>query len=109
MSVTPENALAPQLAVKAALSRVSFGSCQCGDVGYRITGQPFRMVDCPMLFVPTRLFHWTRGESQVVSYRLPGPTAYATAYCRRCGGDVPRVTRGVVVVPADGVKAAEGN
>ena len=82
-------------------------------MGYRITGQPLRMVDCrcerccrehgearaPHLFVPARQFRWTRGESQVVSYRLPGPTSFATAYCRRCGGDVPRVTRGLVVVP----------
>ncbi|MEJ0036668.1 MAG: GFA family protein [Gammaproteobacteria bacterium] len=113
MSVTPENALAPDLAMKASLSRVTFGSCLCGDVGYRITGQPLRMVDCqcescsrehsevraPNLFVPARQFRWVRGESQVVSYRLPGPTSFATAYCRRCGGDVPRAVRGLVVVP----------
>ena len=100
MSVTPENALTPDLAVKASLSGVTFGSCQCGDVGYRITGQPLRMVDAPNLFVPARQFRWTRGESQIVSYRLPGPRSFATAYCRRCGGDVPRAARGLVVVPA---------
>jgi hypothetical protein len=113
MSVTPENALPPDLAVKASLSCVTFGSCRCGDVGYRITGQPLRSVRCqcescsgerdatraPSLFVPARLFSWTRGESQIVSYRLPGPRAYSTAYCRRCGADVPRASRGVVVVP----------
>jgi hypothetical protein len=100
MSVTPENALAPDLALKASASCVTFGSCLCGDVGYRITGQPLRMVDTPNLFVPMRQFRWTRGESQIVSYRLPGPRSFATAYCRRCGGDLPRAARGLVVVPA---------
>ena len=115
MSLTPENALAPDLAVKASMSSVTFGSCRCGDVGYRVTGHPLRRVDCqcescsreggaarpPSLFVPARLFRWTRGESQVVSYRLPGPGEYSTAYCRRCGADVPRPSRvGMVLPPA---------
>ncbi len=117
MSVTPENALAPDLALKASRSRVLFGSCLCGDVGYRICGSPLRMVKCDCescrrargvasasnLFVPARQFQWTRGESQVVSYRLPGSgSSFATAFCRRCGSDLPRASRGesVVVVPA---------
>ncbi|MEJ1965976.1 MAG: GFA family protein [Gammaproteobacteria bacterium] len=124
MSVTPENALGPDLAVKAALSRVIYGSCLCGDVGYRISGSPLRMVICDCescrlargaacasnLFVPVRQFRWTRGESQVVSYRLPGPTAFATAFCRRCGGDLPRASRGesVVVVPAGSLDGDPG-
>jgi hypothetical protein len=117
MSVTPEdNALAPELIRRATLSRVMFGSCLCGDVGYRICGAPLRTVHCHCehcepagtaaahpsnLFVPARQFRWTRGESQVVSYRLPGPGAFATAFCRRCGGDLPRASRGesLVVVP----------
>jgi hypothetical protein len=106
MSVTPDNALAPELAVKASLSGVTFGSCPCGDVGYRITGQPLRLVDAAGLFVPLRQFRWVRGESQIVSYRLPGPRSFATAYCRRCGGDVPRVSRGMVVVPPEGPTAS---
>jgi hypothetical protein len=102
MSVTPENALAPELALKASLSQVIYGSCRCGDVGYRITGSPFRMVDCQSLFVPARQFRWTRGESQVVSYRLPGPDSFSTAYCRRCGDDLPRHSRAesVMIVPS---------
>ena len=92
------------------------GSCLCGEVGYRITGTPLQMVNCHCencrrarsaayasnLFVPMKQFHWTRGEQQVVSYRLPGTPSFATAFCRRCGSDLPRVTKGeaVVVVPA---------
>lgn len=92
------------------------GSCLCGDVGYRISGAPLRMVNCHCencrrarsaayasnLFVPVKNFRWTRGEKQVVSYRLPGTPSFATAFCRRCGSDLPRVSKGeaVVVVPA---------
>jgi hypothetical protein len=114
MSVTPENstisALEPELAVKPSLSQVIYGSCFCGDVGFRIAGSPLRRIDgstacAASLFVPARLFRWTRGESQVVSYRLPGPGAYATAFCRRCGSDLPRQARSeaMLVVPAPSI------
>jgi hypothetical protein len=92
------------------------GSCLCGDVAFEIHGAPLRMVNCHCeacrraasaayasnLFVAARLFCWIRGESQVVSYRLPGTPSFATAFCRRCGSDLPRVSRGeaVVIVPA---------
>ncbi len=105
MSVTPENALDPELVAKALSATVVFGSCACGDVGYRITGHPLRVVDgecetrVPRLFVPARQFRWTRGESQIVSYRLPGRTPFSTAYCRRCGGDLPRASRSLMVLP----------
>jgi hypothetical protein len=96
---------------------VTEGSCVCGEVGYRIAGEPLRMANCycencrartsayvSNLFVPARQFRWTRGESQVVSYRLPGTPSFATAFCRRCGSDLPRVSRGeaVIVVPVMG-------
>jgi len=65
------------------------------------------------LFVPARQFRWTRGESQVVSYRLPGTSAgasFSTAFCRRCGSDLPRATRGdaVVVIPAGSLDGDPG-
>lgn len=112
MSVIPQNALSPELAVKASLSQVVYGSCRCGDVGFRITGSPLRVVgggvDRQALFVPARQFRWTRGETQVVSYRLPGPDAFATAYCRRCGDDLPRHSRGesVMVVPPQALESS---
>jgi len=67
-----------------------------------VKAQLFRLVDVLGSFVPARQFRWVRGESQIVSYRLPGPRPFATAYCRRCGGDVPRIARSLVVVPPDG-------
>ena len=85
------------------MARVFYGACLCGDVGYRISGTPLRMVQCAgSLFVPVKQFRWTRGEDQVVSYRLPGPGAHSTAFCRRCGADLPRASKGeaLLVVPA---------
>ncbi|HEU4627181.1 MAG TPA: GFA family protein [Steroidobacteraceae bacterium] len=92
------------------------GSCLCGEVGYRITGTRLRMVNCHCencrrarsaayaqnLFVPAKHFRWTRGEKQIVTYRLPGDGAFSTAFCRRCGSDLPRASQGeaVVIVPA---------
>ena len=93
-----------------------FGSCLCGDVGYSVAGEPLRILNCHCencrrarsaayatnLFVPARHFRWTRGGRQVVSYRLPGTRAFATAFCRRCGSDLPRASEGeaVMIVPA---------
>src|SRR6187399_2896700 len=104
MSGTPENALAPDLAAKAALSEVVFGSCLCGDVGYRITGFPLRVIGhtgihMPYLFVPVRQFRWTSGRDRVVSNRTL--TSAETAHCRRCGAAVPREGARVVVVPKE--------
>jgi hypothetical protein len=92
------------------MARVFYGSCLCGDVGYRISGTPLRMVQCAAsLFVPLKQFRWTRGEDQIVSYRLPAPGARSTAFCRRCGDDLPRASKGeaVLVVPARSLAAAE--
>lgn len=101
--------------LKVSTTGAMYGSCLCGDVGYRVSGEPLRMVNCHCencrrarsaayasnLFVPAKQFKWTRGERQVVSYRLPGTPAFATSFCRRCGSDLPRVSMGasVVVVP----------
>lgn len=121
-SVT-ESSLADPVA-SDSLSRVIHGSCLCGDVGYRFSGTPLRMVNCHCencrrarsaayasnLFVTAKQFRWTRGEGQVVSYRLPGTPSFATAFCRRCGSDLPRVSRGeaVVVIPAGSLDGDPG-
>ena len=103
MNSTEENASAPELVRRAALARIFYGGCLCGDVGYRIAGAPLRMVHCDKsVFVPMKQFRWTRGEAQVVSYRLPGPGSHSTAFCRRCGADLPRPSKGeaALIVPA---------
>jgi hypothetical protein len=92
------------------------GSCLCGDVAYEVTAAPMRMVNCHCsrcrrgrsaahatnLFYGIDAFRWTRGEQQVADYQLPEAKYFGTAFCRRCGSEVPRLSleRGVAVVPA---------
>jgi hypothetical protein len=54
------------------------------------------------LVYPLDAFSWVRGESQVADFPLPDARYFATAFCRRCGSDVARVSteRQLVVVPA---------
>jgi hypothetical protein len=54
------------------------------------------------VFYPADRLHWTRGQECIVEYKLPGARFFATAFCRRCGSSLPRISpeRGIVVVPA---------
>ncbi len=92
------------------------GSCLCGDVAYGVQGAPLRMMNCycsrcrrarsaahaSNLFYQAEQFHWLRGESQVAEFKLPEAKYFATAFCTRCGGELPRVSkeRGTAIVPA---------
>jgi hypothetical protein len=95
---------------------ITEGSCLCGKVAYEITGAPVRMMYCHCsrcrrgrsaahaanLFYMLEGFRFTRGESQVVEYRVPEAQHFATAFCGDCGSATARVSRerGIVVVPA---------
>lgn len=92
------------------------GSCLCGDVAYEVTGPPLRFYYCHCsrcrhgrsaahaanIFYKAEGFRWLRGEAEVQDFPLPGAEHFAVAFCRRCGGAVPRVAveHGVVSVPA---------
>ena len=92
------------------------GSCLCGDVAYEITGPPLRMYYCHCsrcrnarsaahaanVFYKADGFRWVRGADQVQDYQLPEAQYFGTAFCRRCGSAVPRVSveRDVASVPA---------
>ena len=95
---------------------VAEGSCLCGEIAYEFSGTPLRMWNCHCsrcrraraaahnanLFVGIDTFRWTRGEALVADYKMPEARFYGAAFCTRCGGKVPRVSRerGWVVVPA---------
>jgi hypothetical protein len=95
------------------------GSCLCGDVAYEISGPPLRMFYCHCsrcrrarsaehaanVFFKADGFRWVRGAGQVQDYQFPEAKFFGTAFCRRCGGGVPRVSveRGAVVVPAGSI------
>jgi hypothetical protein len=100
------------------------GSCLCGDVGFEIRGDAMVMRNCHCsrcrrgrsaahatnILYPLGAFAWTHGETQVVDYALPEARYFGTAFCRRCGGSVPRVSaaRSLVVVPAGALDVDPG-
>ncbi len=102
----------------------TLGSCLCGDVAYEITGAPVAMYQCHCsrcrkgrgaahganLFYALDQFRWTRGEEQVVDYRLPQAVRFGVAFCRRCGGSTPRVSKeiGRIVAPAGALDTDPG-
>jgi hypothetical protein len=100
------------------------GGCLCGDVAYEIRGTPLYMWNCHCsrcrlgrsaahasnVFYPLDAFRWTRGETQVVDFTLPEALRFGTAFCRRCGSGLPRVSaaRGFVLVPAGSLDVDPG-
>jgi hypothetical protein len=92
------------------------GSCLCGGVAYAISGPPLRMFYCHCsrcrlgrsaahaanIFYKADGLRWVRGAELVQDYQLPEAQYFGTAFCRRCGSAVPRVSveRNVAVVPA---------
>jgi hypothetical protein len=100
------------------------GSCLCGSVAYEITSPPVRMMYCHCsrcrlgrsaahatnVFYKSEGFRWVRGESLVTDYALPGAAFFGTAFCNRCGSEMPRVSteRGVVNVPAGSLDSEPG-
>jgi len=92
------------------------GSCLCGAVGYELTGEPMLMQSCHCtrcrrsrgaahgtnIFYKPSQFRWTQGEALVAEYKVPEAKFYTVAFCRQCGGALPKVSeaRGIVVIPA---------
>ena len=91
------------------------GSCLCGAVAYEYRGEPVRAHNCHCkrcrkirgtpfaanLFVPVEAFRFTRGESEVRSYKLPEAARFTHAFCGICGSSLPVAfpSRGVAVIP----------
>jgi hypothetical protein len=105
----------PRPAVAAEAGK-TLGSCLCGEVAYEMSGKPVAMYQCHCtrcrrsrasahganLFYKLDDFRWTRGEENVVDYKLPEAARFGAAFCAKCGGSTPRVSmeRRMVVVPA---------
>jgi hypothetical protein len=95
---------------------VTAGSCLCGTVAYEVTGEPMFMQSCHCqrcrrargaahatnIFYKAPQFRWVRGEDEVAEYKLPAARFYTVAFCRQCGGALPKVSleRGIAVIPA---------
>jgi hypothetical protein len=109
---------APAIERPAVAAKPGFvlGSCLCGEVAFEIEGAPLRAYNCHCsrcrrgrsaahatnYFYRIESFRWTRGEGNVAVYRVPEAKRFAVAFCRRCGGAVPRVSMELkgVIVPA---------
>ena len=80
------------------------GSCLCGTVSFRLTGElpPVYQCHCSLcrkvsgsssnsaLVIEAEHFTWTSGEDQVGSFVTA--TGFRSDFCRRCGCPVPNVT-----------------
>ena len=100
------------------------GSCLCGEVAYEMSGKPVMMYQCHCtrcrksrasahganLFYKLDDFRWTRGEENVVDYKLPEAAHFAVAFCGKCGGSTPRISleRRIVIVPAGALDTDPG-
>lgn len=98
-----------------SVSEVS-GSCLCGKVTYRVTGNlgVFQYCHCSRcrkftgsafasnLMVSPAQFEWTTGEKQVGRFEHPDARHFATSFCRNCGSSLPWLAKSgrAVVVPA---------
>ncbi|HEY6641171.1 GFA family protein [Povalibacter sp.] len=107
-----------------ARAGVVAGRCLCNAVAYEISGPPIRMMNCHCtrcrrgrssahatnLFYKLDDFQFVRGADDVVIYKVPDAKFFAVAFCRHCGGAVPRISseRGAVVVPAGSLDTDPG-
>lgn len=92
------------------------GSCLCGDIAFEIASEPARMVNChctrcrrargaaygTKLLADAERFRWIRGGALVGRYASAVAPALSSAFCPRCGSDMPQYDReaAAVVVPA---------
>ena len=102
----------PRPAAKPGFVR---GRCLCGTVAWEFAGQPERIHNCHCsrcrrarsaahatnAFFKGEQLRWLSGEGEVVNYALPGAKRFGQAFCRCCGGAVPRfvASTGYVVAP----------
>jgi hypothetical protein len=100
------------------------GSCLCGEVAFEIEGAPLRAYNCHCsrcrrgrssahatnVFYAADDFRWTRGENNVAAYKVPEAKRFAVAFCRRCGGALPRLSTELkgAIVPAGSLDSYPG-
>lgn len=112
-----------QVLVSMELSGVSrmdaelSGSCLCGAVAYKISGEAQRFYHCHcsrcrkatgtghasnLLVRPQSSLTWLKGEELLGRYKVPEAERFYNCFCTQCGGPMPRVVPelDVVVVPA---------
>ena len=92
------------------------GSCLCGQVSYRITGDALGFYHCHCrrcrkmtgtghasnLRIDTDTIDWLTGADLVRSYRLPEASRFRNDFCSACGSPLPKYFSEVnfVIIPA---------
>lgn len=92
------------------------GSCLCGSVTYRITGDPKVFFHCHCgrcrkasgtghasnIILKPESAAWTAGEELLASFKVPDARRFRTVFCTRCGSPMPRIApdSSVAVIPA---------
>lgn len=95
------------------------GSCLCGEVAYRITGEPILARNCHCrrcqkaraaaytsnLVVAIDDVEFVRGQDRIREYKVPDAQFFTHSFCSQCGSGAPRVDegRGIAVIPMGGL------
>lgn len=96
------------------------GSCLCGSVRYQVEGALLRFVHCHCrrcrkatgtghatnVIFKSKDIEWQTGKELVGSYKVPDAERFATAFCKNCGGPLPRGSGEIVVIPAGSLDRA---
>jgi hypothetical protein len=94
------------------------GSCLCGRVAFVMEAEPVTARCCycgrcrkgraaghaSNQIVPADGLRFTRGASELASFKLPGARWFTQVFCRHCGAKMPNVDRerGIAVIPMGG-------
>ena len=92
------------------------GSCLCGALAYRATGEPTRFYHCHCsrcrkatgtghasnLFLSGGSLEWTGDVSLIRRFKLPEAKRFTRTFCDTCGSPLPRELPdfGMVFIPA---------
>ena len=92
------------------------GSCLCGAVRYRVTGEAQRFYHCHCsrcrkatgtghasnLFLQPGSLEWLDGEERICSFKLPEAARFTNTFCATCGAGLPRqaARTDLVMIPA---------
>jgi hypothetical protein len=92
------------------------GSCLCGAVKYKVTGEPKRFFHCHCsrcrkatgtghasnLFVQPGVLAWLQGEEQIRAFKVPEAQRFTNSFCITCGSRLPRQAKGtdIVLIPS---------
>lgn len=99
------------------------GSCLCGSVNYRVSGEAQRFLHCHCSrcrrasgtghasnVIVTGEVEWITGADLLKRYEVPEAERFANVFCSHCGAPMPRENkaRGMVVIPAGSLLSDPG-